>query len=310
MVILVTGGSGFIGSHALRDLIDRGEDVVSFSRHQPPTDVASVAKVETGRKGNVTNLTAILDTIKKYSVNCIIHTASLLTSDAQQNPTIAFDVNARGTLNILEASRIMDVRRVIYISGSSVYGSTKKGKKVTEEQPLNPVTIYGAIKVLSERLGLSYVANYGIEWVAIRYPLVYGPGRERGFNYIRDCVEDAVFKGHVTIPRGGDQKYAPVYITDAVNGLIKATFKSKLKYRAFNVGPEPNKMYTLHELANIVKQFFPRAKFEIGPGEIIEEPIRGPLDITRARAELSYKPMYPLLEDGVKEYIKNLTKNF
>jgi len=304
--IMVTGGSGFIGSYVLRRLAELGEKAISFARGPPPKDVADRIIVET--EGDVRYLARIIGVIKKHNVEYIVHTASLLTLDTQRNPPVGFDINVKGTLNVLEAARIMDIRRISYVSGSSVYGSTEEGEWVTEDHPLNPVTIYGAAKCFCERLGLNYVRTCGLDFVAVRYPLVYGPGKERGFPHLTTCVEDAVSKGSVEIPSGGDQKFGPVYIRDAANGLISTIFAKKLKNRIFNIGPGSSEMYTLHDVAALIKRFIPEARFKIGPGELVEEPIRGPLDITKAREELNYEPRYSRLEDGIREYIEILTK--
>jgi len=305
MTTLVTGGSGFIGSYVLRRLVEKGEDAISYSRSPPPEDVVDKVTVETG---DVRYLKRIIDVIKRHDVEQIVHTVSLLTVASQTNPVLAFNINAKGTLNVLEAARLTNVKRVAYVSGSSVYGMTEKDKWVTEDYPRNPVTLYGAIKCFCEDLGMNYVKTYGLDWVAVRYPMVYGPERKHGFLSIQHCIEDAVFKKHVKIPSGGDQKYGPVHIKDAANGLVLAIFARGLKHRIFNIGPGTSAMYTLHDLANIVKKFIPEATFDIGPGEVVEEPLRGPLDITRAREELNYEPQYPRLEDGVREFIEILIK--
>lgn len=310
MTVLVTGGSGFIGSYTLRRLVEMGEKAISFSRKPPPEDIAGKVSVETDHRGDVRFLTSILSAIKKHDVKSIIHTASMLAYASQKDPALGFDINARGTLNILEAARIMNIKRVVYVSGQSVYGITEEGKWVTEDHPRNPLKIYPAIKVLCENLGLSYIENYGLDWVAIRFPLVYGPGKSRrGYHSYKDCIEDAVFKRYVRIPRGGDQKFGCIYVKDAANGLVLAAFARKMKHRIFNIGPGISEMYTLRDLSSILKKLIPDAVFEIGPGVLTElEFIRGPLDITRAREELNYEPQYPRLEDGVKEYIEILRR--
>lgn len=307
MVTLVTGGNGFIGSYVLRELVKRGEKAVSYDLpYRPPPE--NVAKKVTFEKGDIRYVTRLFEVAKNHDVDHIIHTVSLLTAVSQMNPMLAFDINGKGTLNVLEVARTMDVDRVVYISGAAVYGVTERDKWVTEDHPRNPVTIYGAIKVLCEDLGMNYVKTYGLDFVAVRPPIAYGPERERGFLFIQDCIEHAVFKKHVKIPGGGDQKFGPAHVKDAAKGLVLASFKKGLKHRIFNVGPGISKMYTLRDVANMVKEFVPEATFDIGPGEVIEDPLRGPLDITRAREELNYEPDYPRLEKGVKDFIETLIK--
>lgn len=302
-VVMVTGGSGFIGSYTTRKLLERGHEIVVYSRHPPPDITNKVHPVV----GDIRDFGNILSAIKRYDVEYVVHTVSLLTVASQKRPPLAFKISGEGTLNILEAARLMDTKRVVYISGSSVYGTTRKGEVITEDYPKNPVTIYGATKLLCEHYGRNYSRDYGFDFVATRFPIVYGPGKSRrGFHFFKDCIEGAVFKKNVRIPWGGEQLFEPLYIKDAVHGVVLSIFAKGLKHTTFNIGAGTGKMYTLHDLTDIVKKLIPDATIEIGPGEVIEEPIRGPLDITRAREELGYKPQFGPLEDGVRDYIECL----
>ena len=147
---MITGGTGFIGGHVIRGLVNRGSEAVAFDS-APDTewtrDLADRIRII---KGEVQDLSIIIDTIRKFEITHIIHTASLLTSTSKERPSTAFSVNILGTVNILEAARLMDVSKVTYASSTAVYGNTREGEVVDEEHSQKPVTLYGVSKLLGE----------------------------------------------------------------------------------------------------------------------------------------------------------------
>jgi nucleoside-diphosphate-sugar epimerase len=301
---MVTGGGGFIGSHVLRELLRRGYKAVAFRHSTGVEPIADIAAKIGFAKGEITDQASIVDAIKKNSVTHIVHTVSLLTAESQKKPLTALKINVEGTVNVLEAARLADVHQFVYLSSTAVYGYTEEGKIIEEEHPQRPVTIYGATKLLCEHYGLNYSNDYGLGFIALRFPIVYGPGQStRGFNSFKEVIEKPVFRQPARVPLGGNQKYEGVYVKDAASAVVSACFVDKPEHRIFNIGT--GEMHTLQDLANIVKEIAPNAVFKIGPGFDIAEPVKGPLSITKAKKELEYKPRFNL-EKGVKDYIKSL----
>jgi nucleoside-diphosphate-sugar epimerase len=304
MRVLVTGGTGFIGGHVLRGLLKKGHEVVAFDAVPDAEWISDIADRVTIIKGEVQDLPSIADTIKKFETTHIIHTASLLTVASQQRPSLAFQVNIVGTVNILEAARLMDIPHVTYASSTAVYGYTEQGKVIDEEHPQKPATLYGVSKLLGEHYGSVYSQDYGMVFNALRFPIVYGPGQSRrGFSSIKEVVEKPVQGLPAKVREGGDQTYDTVYVKDVANAIISACFAGKTEHRFFNIGL--GAMHSLRDVANIVSKVIPGAVLEIGPGFDIAEPVRGPLNIARARAELGYEPKFDL-EKGVRDYIQTL----
>jgi len=304
MTVLVTGGTGFIGGHVLRGLVSRSHKVIALDSIPDTEWIGDIAERIGIVRGEVQDLPIIIDTIRKFGVTHIVHTASMLTTASKQRPSAAFSVNILGTVNILEAARLTDVSQVTYASSTAVYGNTDEGEVVDEEHPQKPVTLYGVSKLLGEHYGLVYCQDYGLGFNALRFPIVYGPGQSRrGFDSIKEVVEKPVRGLPAKVPVGGDQTYDTVYVKDVADAIISACFVGKTEHRRFNIGL--GAMHSLREVASIVGRIIPGSIFELGPGLDIGEPVRGPLDITRARAELGYDPKFNL-ETGVRDYMQTL----
>ncbi|MEM3439434.1 MAG: NAD(P)-dependent oxidoreductase [Candidatus Bathyarchaeia archaeon] len=232
-------------------------------------------------------------------------TSSTKLARAKWAPVLSFEVNVKGTLNVLEAARLMDLHRVIFISSTAVYGITKEGELVGEDYRKNPVTLYGAQKLFGEHLGENYRINYGLSFIALRLPIVYGPGQsQRGFSAFKEIVEKPLLGERAVVKVGGDQKYDAVYVKDVARSVWLASRAKDPRHSAFNIGA--GNQCTLWDLAEIVKSYIPNALIEIGPGFDVAEPIRGPLDLRRAKDELGYVPTYDL-ERGVRDYIEKIS---
>jgi nucleoside-diphosphate-sugar epimerase len=185
-----------------------------------------------------------------------------------------------------------------------VYGTTQEGALVDEDCPKNPVTLYGAQKLFCEYLGQTYQKNYGLSFVALRISVVYGPGQSlRGFAAFKEIIEKPIHGEESVVEAGGEQKYDAVYVKDIARSVWLAARAENPDHWIFNIGG--GNQCTLWDLANIVKKYRPDARFRIGPGLDIAEPIRGPLDITRAEEKLGYKPEFSI-EEGVKDYIETI----
>jgi nucleoside-diphosphate-sugar epimerase len=304
MPVLVTGGTGFIGGHVLRGLVNGGHEVIAFDSIPDTEWISDIVERIGIVKGEVQDLPAIIGTIKKFRITHIVHTASMLTAASKERPSAAFSVNILGTANILEAARLMDVSQVTYASSTAVYGNTDEEEVVDEDHPQKPVTLYGASKLLGEHCGLVYSQDYGIGFNALRFPIVYGPGQSRrGFIGTKEVVEKPVQGLPAKVPVGGDQKYDTVYVKDVADAIISACFVGKTEHRLFNIGLGAT--HSLRDMASIVGKSIPGSTFELGPGFDIAEPVKGPLNIKRARAELGYEPKFDL-NKGVRDYIQTL----
>ncbi|HKW68605.1 MAG TPA: NAD(P)-dependent oxidoreductase [Terriglobales bacterium] len=169
--ILVTGGEGFIGQHVRKALTNLGTRVVSVDRRSAGAD----------RPGqcydcDIRDADRINEIVGSHKIAGIIHLASLLRTASERDPLSATQVNIIGSLNILEAARAFKVQRVVYASSASVYGTRGAEDKAREEDVTAPEDVYGNGKKYVEMLGEAYRRAYGIEFIALRVPIVVGPG--------------------------------------------------------------------------------------------------------------------------------------
>ena len=294
---MVTGGAGFIGSYFLDEALGRGEDVVVYDVIPPKIRSAELMGKLAAVEGNILDLDKIAETIKGYGVKEVVHAASLLTAPSQKDPMLAIDINVKGTLNVLEASRLHDVNRVVFTSSQAVYGYTAECP-IDEDHPKNPCTIYGILKLTSELFGSNYGELYGIEFIALRFPLVYGMGKRRGFNAVEQLIES----GSAVVR--GDQKYEPLYVRDAAKALFLALRARRVEHRAFNIGS--GQMLSFQEMVEVVRKFLPAVSARVEAGRDISYCTRGPLNCERARRELSFEPAYDF-EKGVEDYLRMLS---
>src|SRR4030065_2821316 len=175
---LITGGMGFIGTYLAHALLAKGEEVVLFDvmTNSPLIqDIKNKVKIV---QGDLSSWAEVLGVVKQYKIDGIYHTGALLSASAEEKPITAYQVNAGGTFNILEAARLFNVKRVIFTSTIASYGLGLD--RVDEDTIQMPISMYGVTKVFSERLGGYYQRKFGVDLRAPRLPWIIGPGGGAG----------------------------------------------------------------------------------------------------------------------------------
>jgi UDP-glucose 4-epimerase len=240
--VLVIGGAGFIGSHVVEQLVreDVGEIIVydDFTR-------GTAKNLETALRdprvkifdlgGNILH-TDLLDTAMK-GVDCVFHLAALWLLHCNDFPRSAFEVNIRGTFNVLEACVANRVGRLIYSSSASVYGDAVE-IPMTEEHPFNNRTFYGATKVAGEQMCRAFHQRYGLDYVGLRYMNVYGPRQDERGAYTSVIMKVLERIGHAQRPLvygDGSQTYDFISVTDVARANVLAA-KADVTDRCYNVG--------------------------------------------------------------------------
>ncbi len=292
-----------MGSYATRALLSRGKSVIAYDASPETGHMRDIANRIEIVRGDVTKPFDLMRALKARGIESVVHLAALLTPYAQRFPMDALRVNVEGTMNVLEAARLLDLRRVVFASSIAVYGATPEGP-LDEDFPKNPTTIYGAFKLASEHIGLNYYRDYGVDFIALRFPLVYGLGGVRGFRVVEEIVTKCVSGLVAKVPES-DDKWELVYGPDAGEAVALAleASPSKLRHRVFNIGS--GQFYSFKEVAEIVREFIPDARFEVSKEFDIRNPAKGIFDPSRARDELGYSPKYDI-RSGLRDLIEKV----
>ncbi len=302
MAVLVTGGTGFVGSFVARTLLEIGETPVLLDINGPGDSLQDFTGKFVYVKGGITDFDLLLQTIQGYGIDRIIHLAALLSFGCERDPRRAIEVNVVGALNILEASRIAGIKKIVFASSLAVYGSL--GGALTEENlvPSHPL-LYGSTKLLVENLLDRYYRVYGIPFIALRYGGLYGPGEVRspGMAELTKKIESTLSGKDVIIDDlGGEELRNFTFVKDAARATVKALLTEKNTHRIFNISGGEDSYVTSNEFHRIIKKLFPPAGKIIFKGTGGQN--QGRLDISLARSELDYCPEYTL-ERGIQEDI-------
>jgi len=240
--ILVIGGAGLIGSHVVEELLKEDvKEVIVYDNFCRGTaeNLESALKDPRCRiyeVGGDILQTDILDSAMK-GIDGVIHLAALWLLQCYEYPRAAFDVNIRGTFNVLEACVTHKVKRLIYSSSASVYGDSLTDV-IMEDHPYNNWTFYGATKIAGEHMFKSFHKRYGLEGVGLRYMNVYGARQDYKGAYIAVMMKilDNLDKGLPPVVYGdGSQSYDFIYVSDVGRSNVCA-LKSEVPFGFYNVG--------------------------------------------------------------------------
>ncbi len=240
--ILVVGGAGLIGSHIVDQLTE--------------TDVSEIIVYDNffrGLSGNLKHAfkdprvsifphggdilhSDILERAME-GIDGVFHLAALWLLQCHEYPRSAFDVNIRGTFNVIEAAMKQKVKRIVYSSSASVYGNALE-IPMTEDHPYNNYTFYGASKIAGEHIFKSLGDRYGFEWAGLRYMNVYGPRQDYKGAYIAVMMKilDRIAQGLRPVVYGdGTQQYDFIYVGDVARANILA-MQADASGQCYNVG--------------------------------------------------------------------------
>lgn len=312
---LITGGLGFVGCHLARKLVELNEDVVLFdvvSQSKFIEDIKDKVKIV---RGDLTNWAQVLHVVKEYDVDCIYHAGALLSATAEENPLAAYMVNANGTFHVLEAARLFDVKKVIYLSTAATYGPGLP-ERISDDEVQRPTTIYGVTKVFCERLGEYYHRKFGLNFRGARLPSIVGPERGGGgaSAYTSLIIQEPAAGRLYKVFVDEEAKTPIVYIKDAVRALIQLeqADENSLKRRVYNIeGFAP----TAIELANAVKKYIPDARIEFHPVPEMVDIVHSwgqEIDGSCAREDWGWETRYTLdgmIEDFIEEFRKKYLHN-
>ncbi|MCB2106828.1 MAG: NAD-dependent epimerase/dehydratase family protein [Rhodobacteraceae bacterium] len=305
--LVVIGGAGLIGSHTVDQLLkeDVGEIVVydNFVRGTPENlaNALKSPKVKIYEIGGDICQTDILNSALK-GADGVFHFAALWLLQCYEYPRAAFDVNIRGTFNVVEACVAQGVKRLVYSSSASVYGDAVS-EPMTEDHPFNNTNFYGATKIAGEAMLRAFHHRYGLNYVGLRYMNVYGPRQDYQGTYIAVIMKilDRLDRGEPPIVYGdGSQAYDFVYVGDCAAANV-AAMKGQPTDRFYNVGTGIKT--TIKELAELLLELTGselQIQYEPGGRTFVKNRVGCPV---RAREELGFDAQVEL-RDGLRRLIE------
>ncbi|HEY2922438.1 MAG TPA: NAD(P)-dependent oxidoreductase [Candidatus Binatia bacterium] len=294
--ILITGANGFIGSHATLLMESMGHKVVAVDVVPRSPDLSLLGIKSSSHIMNVTDAVAFREVCDKENPTHIFHAAH---PPRNEDPSV-LDYCYHAMTNILEAAKHRRIKRVVYSSSASIYGQLKKpdGSLVKEDDAvaIYPTYFYRAAKTVSEWMGDFYKEKHGVDFVALRYSSVYGPGLYRSIPLeLKKGILGQPCRPFLTRPVDD-----LIYIDDVVDAVSRALLAEKPLSRAYNIGLD--KAYTSEDLKRAIHKALPDLKFEIGEHpnatEVAPHRMRNPLDISLAKKELGWSPEI-YLEEGI-----------
>ena len=296
---IVTGGAGFIGSELVRQLTAGGSPVVVIDNlvNGKRENLADVEGRVTVLEYDIRDVSAYTPILRDAEV--VYHLACLGVRHSVHSPLENHDVNATGTLRLLEASRAAGVPKFVYVSSSEVYGTAQR-VPMTEDHPTFPSTVYGGSKLAGEAYTRAYHRTYGFPTVMVRSFNTYGP-RSHHEGDIGEVIPKFMLRCLAEKPMvifgDGTQTRDFTYVSDSARGIILAATTAAAVGRTLNLGSGFE--LSINDLARAVAEIADRPDAEIvhdeaRPGDVL----RLYADMSQARSLLGYEPKVRL-EEGL-----------
>lgn len=318
MNILITGGAGFIGSTLADKLLKLSTSfqnninnkiiiIDNFNDYYSPELKDLNIKHNLANpdyklyRGDICDRNLVNKIFKNHEINCVIHIAARAgVRPSLEDPLEYVRSNIEGTINILEAMRKNNVKKIVFASSSSVYGNCKAEKFTEDLKVTEPISPYAATKSACEQFLYTYSKLYDMQALCLRFFTVYGP-RQRPDLAIRKFIELIEQDKPIPVYGDGTTMRDYTYIDDIVNGIMSAINYDKTPYEIINLGG--GSPVTLNEMiATIEKVLGKKAKIErlpMQPGDVD----RTVADITKARRLLNYNPQTSF-EEGIRKFIE------
>ena len=294
MRVLVTGGGGFIGSHVVDRLRDKGMTPRIFDLSASPYHSPLEVETFTGSITDAANLDLAM-----RDCDAVIHLAAVAdVGHVLADPVLAEEVNTRGTLNVLEAACRAKVGRVVYGSTTWVYSDCPE-QSVSEETPIPaPRHLYTATKLAGETYCAGYTELYGLESTVLRFGIPYGP-RARAAGVVAKFT-DLSFEGKaLTIAGDGSTTRSFIYVEDLADGIV-AALAPEAAGRTYNLSGD--EIVTILEIAEAVQENVDTCEIEHTPPRPGDFPGKE-ISNQRALEELGWKAETSF-KDGVRKYVE------
>ena len=317
--VLVTGGQGMVGAAVCRALLTEGRQPVIADVHTDNTLIADVAHACIVEQADIRDLDRLHALARLHSPVAIVHLAGLVGPEVERDSARAIAVNLEGSVAVFECARQAGIARVVLMSSKMVYGPALPSyqhpyyQPVPESHPREPHKLYGKLKRAVEDIADHYGKAYGLDMVALRCGATYGPGkfgRNDKVSPVMGLIEAAFHGRPFQVAVGAQQGDDLCYIAEVGNGIM-AVLNAPARpggLRCYNIS---SGLITLGEVAQTLREIFPSADLDVGPGL----DYRGygglgyyfQLAIDRAQQDLGFVVRYPF-RVAVQDYCASLQR--
>ena len=314
--VLVTGGTGFIGTYVAKALLESGRRVVAFDVRGLSAesrfvlgDLAGQVHVE---EGSVDDWVRLLHVVKEHRPVDVVHLATITNPVYLfTNPMPGVRVNFEGTLHVLEAARLFEIRRIVYFSSIGVlparqYEPIDTAHPIFLPRDAVPTGVYGASKIAGEAFCFAYNQAFGTDFRTIRPSAVYGFGMQWPI-FVKPMVEGAVRGEAVSFESGGPFPRDYTHSADVASLAVACLDAPDDADRIF-YGATGEPLVTAGEVARIVMELVPGSRIEIPDilteADQMELPYRGRLSIEANRTQLGWEPRFKNIRDGLADYVE------
>jgi len=261
----------------------------------------------TAVRGSLSSWTQVADAVATSRPDEVFHCGAVLPPVSEASPQAAFEVNVTGTYNVLEACRLFGVKRVIDASTMTSFGPDTP-PLVPNDFAQHPLSMYGTSKVCNERLGEYYQRRFGLDFRAVRFPSIFGPGRAASAGwtaYTSVAIEESARGRPFAIRADRTTTTDILYVKDAAQSMLdlSSARESSLTRRCYNLH---GYLVTAQELVEAVTRAIPEARLTFEPDPAIVEGIRTmprQLDDSVARSDWGWRPRYSL-DEAIADFVK------
>lgn len=310
--ILITGACGQIGTEltsALRQQYGR-ENVIATDIHIITEQLLSDGPYE---RLDVLDKHELEKLVSKYKVTQIYHLVAMLSAKGDQTPALAWHVNMQSLLNVLEAAKLYEVRKIFWPSSIAVFGPTAPKKRCPQNSVCDPTTIYGISKAAGEQLCAWYGKQYGLDIRSLRYPGLISYSALPGggtTDYAVSIFHEALRDGKYTSYLGEDSRLPMLYLDDAVKAALQLMDapKEHLRYTAYNIGGMD---FTPAEIAQEIRKHLPNFRMNYAPDwrQTIADSWPDSIGDHSAREDWGWKPTYNL-SDVTADMLQHLNQSY
>lgn len=309
MTIIITGGTGLIGREVARQLVDRGEKVILFDIVPRETMWADIKDKVTFIQGDLSNWMSVLNLVKEYQPTSIFHLGARLSQPSEVDPWATYQVNVNGLIHVLEAARMFGIKKLIFSSSIAAIVCPEVPDVATDFTLQRPRFLYGVTKLFGELLGRYYNKKFDLDFRAIRYSGVIGPGvKTMG---VAQClpwsIEHAINGDPYNIWFEPDLTIAILYYKDAARATIMLHDAPNEQIQTMCYNVIGINLSSIQEFVDVVKKHIPDAKIGFKPDPEIMRALKGlprAYDESRAREEWNWVPKYStddMLQDFIEE---------